>query len=143
VIARLVAPAALLAQIGGEAHIAFPRECCGLLEGLRREGAVEIVAIHPTPNLAGRDDAFAIDPAAHIALLRRLRGTGRAVVGCYHSHPNGRAEPSERDLAGAREAGFVWLIAALSGQGACTVNAFIFQRDGFLPLTFCEGAEPA
>ncbi len=104
---------------------------------------IEIAAIHPTANIAQTADAFEIDPAAHIALLRRLRGTGREIVGCYHSHANGRAEPSERDLAGASEAGFVWLIAALDDEGGGTVNAFIFDGNGFSPLTFSEAVEVA
>jgi len=47
-------------------------------------------------------------------LLRALRGTAREIVGCYHSHPNGRAEPSRTDVAGGSESGFIWLIAGIA-----------------------------
>jgi desampylase len=161
VIARLILPDALRAQIEREARAVFPRECCGLLEGIRHasssliygggvarramEGghAVEAIALHPTQNIAQTADAFEIDPAAHIALLRAVRGTGRAIVGCYHSHPNGRAEPSERDRAGASETGFVWLIAALNGESGCTVKAFTFDGNGFSPLTLSDALQAA
>jgi proteasome lid subunit RPN8/RPN11 len=141
VTARLILPGALRAQIECEARAAYPSECCGLVEGIRGGVALEITAVHPTANLSLESDTFEIDPAAHVALLRALRGTGRAVVGCYHSHPNGRAEPSERDRVRASEAGFVWLIAALGCESGCTVNAFVFDGNGFSPLTLFEAAE--
>jgi len=100
-------------QLAQEARVAFPHECCGLLEGVREGGAGSALALHPAPNLSNEPDRFEIDPSAHIALLRKLRGTGRDIIGCYHSHPNGRAEPSRRDIAGAAETDFLWVIAAL------------------------------
>jgi proteasome lid subunit RPN8/RPN11 len=113
---RLVFGAGLRAQIEGEARVALPGECCGLIEGRRDDhGGVVAVAVHPARNIGGGDDRFEIDPADHIRILRTARARGAHIVGCYHSHPNGRAEPSARDLAGAAEVGFVWLIAAVEG----------------------------
>jgi proteasome lid subunit RPN8/RPN11 len=123
---KLVIPESFRAQIIEEARAAFPNECCGLLEGERTGESVRVVAVHPTANLAG-DPArgFEIDPAPHLRLRCRLRGTPRAVVGCYHSHPNGLAGPSATDRARNKdsEAGFVWLIAAVPG-GEVTLAAF-------------------
>jgi proteasome lid subunit RPN8/RPN11 len=34
------------------------------------------------------------------------------VIGHWHSHPNGRAEPSARDAARALDNGQIWLILA-------------------------------
>jgi proteasome lid subunit RPN8/RPN11 len=60
-----------------------------------------------------------------------LRGTGRDVVGCYHSHPNGRAEPSPRDRARIYPAGFVWVIIATG-----VIETFAaFEAPSFQPLT--------
>ena len=39
---------------------------------------------------------YRIDPAEHIALTRHLRGTGRSILGAYHSHPHGDPVPSPR-----------------------------------------------
>lgn len=112
----LVLPSGLLAQIGEEARAAFPNECCGLIEGVIGEDAVTVLALHPAANLAPDPaSGFEIDPAVHLRLLRTLRGTGRAIVGCYHSHPNGKAEPSARDRATGGQEGFVWVIAAVTG----------------------------
>lgn len=122
-ITTLVLPDALGAQISEEARAAFPRECCGLIEGVRAGDVVHVVAIHSTHNVSADPDCFEIDPAAHLRFRRIAREAGRAIVGCYHSHPNGRATPSQRDLAGEKD--FVWLIAALDGHGAPSLAAFV------------------
>ncbi len=136
--AVLLLPEALRAQLAVEAHATFPAECCGLIEGRIEGEAVVAAALHPTRNLAAGHDRFEIDPAAHVRLLRALRGTGQNVVGCYHSHPNGRAEPSPRDLEAAAEEDFVWLIAALMAEGAAAgaprLAAFVFGAGAFRPL---------
>lgn len=124
----------LHARIEAEARKAFPKECCGLLEGARDGETVRIAAIHPTRNLADAPGRFAIDPQAHIRLLRALRGTGRAIVGCYHSHPEGRAEPSAHDREAAAEENFIWLIAAVPRVGAVTLAAFIYAAGSFRTL---------
>ena len=128
-----ILPQPLRAQIAEEARAAFPRECCGLIEGTREGEDVRVAALHPTANFSAAPDGFEIDPSAHIRLLRTLRGTGREIVGCYHSHPNGRPEPSERDRASGGDQGFVWLIAALH-DGAGPVELTAFEATSFHAL---------
>ena len=78
--------------MAAEARAAFPRECCGLIEGTREAGRVlGAVALHPTANLSAPPDGFEIDPAAHLRLSPVVRAAGREIVGCYHSHPRGQA----------------------------------------------------
>ncbi|HEY3639228.1 MAG TPA: M67 family metallopeptidase [Rhizomicrobium sp.] len=140
-IGRFVLPAPLRAKLEQEAKRAFPRECCGLIEGIIETGisglsndesdcVARATALHPAPNLAAAPDRFEIDPVAHFALLRGLRGTHRAIIGCYHSHPNGRAEPSPRDISGAAETGFLWLIVALESAEA-PIHLACFAWTGF------------
>jgi proteasome lid subunit RPN8/RPN11 len=57
---------------------------------------------------------------------KSARKSGHAVIGCYHSHPNGRAQPSATDLAGANVEDFLWLIAA-----GDELNAFVYLRGVF------------
>jgi proteasome lid subunit RPN8/RPN11 len=130
----LVLAAPLRRRIVDEARAAFPREGCGLIEGVRDGAEICVTAIHPVPNLADESDRFELDPAKHIALLRELRGSGRQIVGCYHSHPDGRAEPSPRDRAGAFEDGFLWLIAAIDAEGRSALNAFVARGSELLPI---------
>jgi len=92
-----------------EARRAGARECCGLLLGKadRIEQAV------PTANLAADPvRAFEIDPAALIAAHRAARTGGPELIGYYHSHPSGPAQPSACDQAGAARDGKLWVIAA-------------------------------
>jgi len=128
-----ILPHPLREQFAAEARAAFPRECCGLIEGTHEGERVHAVALHPTANLSTTPGSFEIDPSAHVRLLRTLRGTGRQIIGCYHSHPNGRPEPSERDRASAGEEGFVWLIAALD-DGAGPLEFAAFEATSFSPL---------
>ncbi|HEY5338616.1 MAG TPA: M67 family metallopeptidase [Rhizomicrobium sp.] len=132
-------PLALRVQIEKAASAAFPYECCGLIEGVFEDDRAVITAIHPTRNLSTDADRFEIDPAQHIQLLRSLRGTGRAIVGCYHSHPNGKAEPSVHDRMGAAEEGFIWLVCGTNGSHA-QIGAFVFEKDLFRALKMNETA---
>jgi proteasome lid subunit RPN8/RPN11 len=123
----LVLPHALCGQIVREATAAYPAECCGLIEGIVSDEGARAVACHPIRNVAKANDRFELDPAQQIRLLKALRGTGREIIGCYHSHPNGRAEPSARDLAGAADENFLWLIAAGDILAAYVHSAAVFH----------------
>ncbi|WP_243442604.1 M67 family metallopeptidase [Sandarakinorhabdus sp. AAP62] len=103
-------------------------EVCGLLLG--RSGRVETLV--PARNVA-RDSArsFEIDPATLLAAHRTARGEGRQVIGHWHSHPNGRREPSARDAGRASENGQIWLIIA-GGD----IAAWVPQATGPGPATF-------
>lgn len=131
-IAALILSDRLRAQLAAEARAAYPNECCGLIEGAG--DTLTVTALHPTKNLCAAPDRFEIDPAEHIRLLRTLRGTGRGIVGCYHSHPNGSGEPSATDRERALDEGFVWLIAGLGAAGAATIEAFVFEAGSFRGL---------
>ncbi|SFP75110.1 Mov34/MPN/PAD-1 family protein [Sphingomonas rubra] len=84
-------------------------EACGLLLG----SGLRVDAVEPCRNVAA-DPArwFEIDPAALIAAHRRARAGEPAVIGCFHSHPGGRAEPSPRDAADAAPDGGIWIVVA-------------------------------
>ena len=121
---RVHLPPALRGQILAQAQ--SPLECCGLLQGLRDGEAFEVTQIHPATNLAASAARFEIDPVAQFAAQKAARAQGQSIIGCYHSHPGGAAQPSAADLAGAGEDGFLWLIA--SGE---TLNAFVYSRGAF------------
>ena len=91
------------------ARNAVPEECCGLLvgQGNRVTRLVPAANVHDTPRRF-----FTLDPAAQFATLRALRAADgeEEVLGHYHSHPNGPAEPSPRDLAEAPDAQAIWIV---------------------------------
>lgn len=127
---QVALPPVLRDAILAAAKAAHPGECCGLIEGVRGGDMLRVTALHPARNLSHDAARFAIDPADHIAAQKAARAGGHAIVGCYHSHPHGRAKPSAADLAGAGEEDFLWLIAA--GE---TIAAFIYSGRGFTRLT--------
>jgi proteasome lid subunit RPN8/RPN11 len=137
-------PAALAAIIAA-AEAATPEECCGLLVG-RRDGAVlQVVQAVAAPNIAP-DPArhFEVDPAILLTTHREARNAGLEVLGPYHSHPGGEAQPSATDTVRAADAGMggeVWLIVPVSGNGAGGAGiprAFVFEGQGFTEITVEE-----
>jgi proteasome lid subunit RPN8/RPN11 len=66
-----------------------------------------------SPNVAADpESAFEVDPALLLRAHREAREGGHAILGWYHSHPDGVAEPSAVDAARAVEDGKLWLIVA-------------------------------
>jgi proteasome lid subunit RPN8/RPN11 len=133
---KLILPGRLADQIAAEAKAAHPRECCGLIEGIIMGSRMRAAALHPARNLSADQDCFEIDPADHIAAARTARDNGHILIGCYHSHPQGRAMPSARDLAGATQDDFLWLIAAPEG-----LAAFVYSAGGFAAVGLATGAD--
>jgi proteasome lid subunit RPN8/RPN11 len=116
----------VLAGIRAHAAAEPGREVCGLLLG----SDDHVTSFQPTAN--GAEDPqrhFEIDSAALFAALRDERAGGPKLVGYYHSHPHGAAEPSATDHAGAAPDGKVWLI--LAGDA---VTGWRAGPDGFEPL---------
>lgn len=121
------------ATLLAEAARAYPDEACGLLLGKGRviDAALPVRNVHPDP---GRH--FELDPAALIAAHRAARSGGPEVLGYYHSHPTGLAEPSATDRAMASGDGRIWAIVA-----AGAIGWWRDAPDGFeaLPLRVVAG----
>jgi proteasome lid subunit RPN8/RPN11 len=117
-------------EMVAHAREAAPDECCGLLVGAGRlvMECVRVRNVDPAPATRYR-----VDPAAHIALNRRLRGTGRQVIGCYHSHPHSAPVPSEADHAEAYYPEFIWLIVSLRA-GAEDLAAYVITGGRLTPV---------
>ena len=113
----------VLDAIRSHAAAEAPREACGLLFGSK--GLID--GIRAAANVA--DDPvrhFEIDPAALFAAIRAERTGGPKLAGYYHSHPGGRAAPSETDRAMAAPDSKLWLIVA-----GDAVTAWIAREGGF------------
>ena len=132
--------AANLDKVRGLAQRSFPEECCGLLIGCRIENVIQVDRIVSSINLSSEPErSFEIDPALHLKLQRELRGGKTAVVGLFHSHPKGKAEPSRTDEAMAWQPEMTWLIAACPQQD-WMVEAYYMELpgSGFVPLEMTE-----
>jgi desampylase len=110
--------AALLAEAAARPAV----EICGLLLGDER-----VERYVDTENVAAdAEHSFEIDPKSLFKCLKTERAGGERLIGYYHSHPNGRAEPSERDRQQARGDERLWVIVA---DG--TVTAWRITAAGF------------
>jgi len=101
----------LRAELLAAASEAAPLEACGLI--LRRDGRTWLQSLpnqSPTPKVA-----FAVDPLAVLA----AENDGCDVVGVWHSHPGGSAQPSAADHDGAAAwPGLAFWIAGLHPPSA-------------------------
>lgn len=122
-----------IATLLEEAQRAHPRECCGLLLGTGET----VSAVQPCANVHAEPERhFEIDPQALIAAHRQERDGGPQVLGYYHSHPNGRATPSDEDRAQASGDGRIWAIVA---NGAVTWWRDLPDRFEPLPTRLAGG----
>lgn len=101
-------------------------ECCGLLAG--SDGA--IARIFPAANAAENPaTSYEIAPREIFSLMRAMRAEGVEMLGIYHSHPNGRNEPSPRDIEQAYYSEAAYFIVSPREDGERAVRAFSI-RDG-------------
>jgi proteasome lid subunit RPN8/RPN11 len=129
----LVVSDVLCERLAAEARATAPRECCGLIEGVVTPDGWRAEALHGSDNLAADPErGFLVDPQVQFDALRALRGTARAIIGCYHSHPGGWTEPSACDREEAADDAFVWLIVAGDALAAYVFDA---RARDFAPLT--------
>jgi len=141
----LVVEADHLKAIADDAEAAYPLEACGLLVGRLLPGDHRVVArVEPAQNVAAEPKKiFEIDPGLRIGLERELRGQALSVIGHYHSHPDGPARPSARDLAMALEPDLAWLIVAVAKGQASHMRAYLprLDRHDFRALPIVERTE--
>ena len=144
---RIVISAVVDRALADAARQGLPLEVCGLLLGPAAlvDGIARIDELAPSPNLAAQEgaDRFEIDPALHLRMRREMRGTGRTVLGLYHSHPNGSADASRADHMGGRlEPGLIWLIVPVLSGKAHHPAAYFSTAKGLVPLPLdCETQE--
>ncbi len=133
--------------IRAEGRQAYPHECCGLLLGVLGDEAKRAVAVWPVENewtaelgLTEAEDAhslrdrFYIPPKAYLQADRAARAQGIEIIGCYHSHPDDRARPSERDRIGAAGVGggpsFSFLILSVHDSIPGELTSSVLSVDG-------------
>lgn len=113
--AVLVLPEQLRGEVETLASRGYPRECCGLLLGLERNGELHVVQYQqPGHNLAAGDDRYELDPEDYLAADYAAVAAGLRIIGVWHSHPDHPARPSltDRELAWR---GWSYLIVSVAG----------------------------
>ena len=116
----------VLQQMRDLAEATPEQECCGLLAGL--DGVITHVfaAVNVAPDPA---KGYEIAPKEIVGMMRELRERKLEFLGIYHSHPNGKNEPSARDIELAYYSEAVYFIISPLADAPKPVRAFSI-RDG-------------
>lgn len=118
---------------------AYPDEACGVC--LSRATSPHVIhEVRALRNVAAEPrSAFAFDEREHLSLLQEVEARGAQVRAFFHSHPDGDAALSPRDLEGALVdgqplwPGVDWIVVATRGRAAHASRRFTFARDRALP----------
>ena len=128
----LIWTAAQRDAIGRHGEAGYPNEICGLLIGERRGGDKVVREVIPVENAWEAIDEqhrrFLIEPEVLLREERRLRGTGREILGFYHSHPDHPAEPSETDREFAWPS-YSYVIQEVRGGRAVAALSWVLKDD--------------
>jgi len=119
-------PKAIVDEMIAQAQREPDRECCGLLAG--RDGI--ITRVFPATNAAENPaTSYEIAPKEIFERMRAMRAAGMEMLGIYHSHPNGKNEPSPRDVERAYYSEAAYFIVSPREDAERAVRAFSI-RDG-------------
>ena len=77
----------------------YPHECCGVMVGSVENGVKTVTELILAENQRTDSPAtrYLITPDLLNGLEKKLKGTDRAIVGFFHSHPDVPAQPSTYD----------------------------------------------
>jgi proteasome lid subunit RPN8/RPN11 len=111
---------ALVDELLRQGRARYPGAACGVLLGISGETpAVE--ASRPGRTVAGADGAATCAAPTDEDIREADRagaGKGLAVVGTWHTHPDGPAEPARWDMAGIRAGRISLIVSVRRGQAA-------------------------
>ncbi len=132
-----------LAQIYQHAENTYPEECCGLLLGYLQDDCKMVVEVWETKNcwtketeidlaedvpLGSKLNRFSIAPEMMLKAQKESRSRNLNIIGVYHSHPQGKAIPSEIDRAIAWEE-YSYLIVALTTDQILDTKSWVLDDE--------------
>jgi len=107
----------------------WPEETCGILVGKWRGGIVRVEDFRPIRNASCEPQTtFMFDPEEWVRAFFEVRDKGKAVVGVFHSHPDGRLLPSIADRKAQLPWGTCWIVGI--SEGRCEIAAYQPMDDG-------------
>jgi proteasome lid subunit RPN8/RPN11 len=129
-------PPRIIAGLRRHAAATLPSECCGALAGTSADARLDLRAMIPLDNEDPAPGTYRIEARTVRRLERQATDAGVELLGFYHSHPAGTAEPSAADLELACP-GYVYVIVQAD---VGTVRAWVLRSDrgGFDELPVCQ-----
>ncbi len=98
----------------------FPEEACGLVA---IDGDHSVRMVYATTNVDRSPVRFTVSPREHFGAIQHAERNGWTIAGSFHSHPESSAFPSARDISGALDPDWLYLIVGM-GDGAPDVRGF-------------------
>jgi proteasome lid subunit RPN8/RPN11 len=114
----------------------YPREACGLIAGFKRNGISYVRRVYPLRNIAKSPFMYEADAEELYNAFMSIDRDGLDFLGIYHSHPFGRAEPSELDRRRAFYPNAVYVIVSLEGGRVYDVKAYLWDGQEFAECDF-------
>jgi len=121
---------AAMSEMQAIAKAGYPDEICGLLIGKANTDGWQVEMVRQVENLNEERaaDRFQLDPAGYQAIDSEFRGSGKEIIGVFHSHPDCPAKPSPTDLTSAWE-GFVYPIVSVCKGEVAEVHCWTVTDD--------------
>jgi proteasome lid subunit RPN8/RPN11 len=116
----------LIQEMVDHVQQSLPEEACGLLAGQ----AGQVKKVIPITNQAHSPVRFFMEPVELCQALTWIDEAAYALIGIYHSHPNGPSEPSQTDIKQFLYPGTATVILSFSSEG-WNVYAFNITPDGY------------
>lgn len=132
--AVLYLPDEARAELEQRVRRGYPHETCGLLLGTQTEGRGQVVHVTQARNLNTERarDRYELDPNDFLAADAQARGSGLALIGVWHSHPDHPAIPSETDRAAAWP-GWSYIILSVTKDGVADLRSWRLDGEDFEP----------
>jgi proteasome lid subunit RPN8/RPN11 len=111
----------VLFDIAAHAAAAYPREACGALVGAG--GSVRLGLPLANHDSRAPEIGFRVDPRDYLRVETSAEELGLALLGFWHSHPDGLALPSASDRANAWP-GLLTVIVAVVGGAPDEISAW-------------------
>lgn len=118
-------PGQIHAAVVAHTYFCLPEEACGLL-AVDEAGVVKMA--YALTNTDRSRVKFTIAPREHYGAIRHAESRGWVIGGSFHSHPESAAFPSARDIAGALDPSWLYLVVGM-GNGFPDVRGFRIRSD--------------
>lgn len=131
---RLSVPEQMYSAMVAHAEFCFPEEACGLI-AVDRDEALRMV--YATTNFDRSRVKFTVSPEEHFGAIRHAERNGWTVAGSFHSHPESTAFPSARDIAGALDPQWLYVVVGMV-DGVPEVRGFRIRDSAVVEIDLVE-----
>lgn len=129
---RILLNQSVVREMHNHAISTYPEECCGLLLGIRSDGATKIVNVSERmDNVFEKEERFhryAMDTSKFIDTENKAKGMNQQIIGIYHSHPDSSAKPSSYDTSRAWP-GFSYVVIQVNNSEAIETTSWVLKHD--------------